>query len=420
MNDDEVLGRTRLATNNLRGSPSSLQLPRGPRGRGVSRSPSPTALGGAAFEFEPPAATNQIDADHFVDASPTFEMPDISIEELQRVAKTASDAAAAAAAALNAMTTQLQATTAANAQLRSSKKPDLPAFDAKNIEIWIRRIESAYIRAGVTTTKEKFAFLETKLPVDLNPKINEFLFGDLDPDPWEPFLDYLRKEYGRTIQQRTSTAIEGVKRDGRKPSQLAALMTELTREVTLDDILKEHLLREMPMDVRRAIARDAKGLNLEATAALADDYFGQDGRPLFTSPTSTINAVDPSPAPKSQPSVPLPAAEGQSNDSESTNRQTFTSAFNGSQEPVNAVSRPTARQPHRPSQNTGRNPSRGPPNPSQRTSSRPNAPGVRQQFQQFDANGHCSYHVQFGTKARQCRPGCTYPASGNGQAPRQK
>ena len=44
-----------------------------------------------------------------------------------------------------------------------TRKPELPAFDASNIEIWIRRIENAFTRASITNVKDKFAFLESKI-----------------------------------------------------------------------------------------------------------------------------------------------------------------------------------------------------------------------------------------------------------------
>ena len=54
----------------------------------------------------------------------------------------------------------------------SSRKPELPPFDKNSIEKWIRRVESAYIRSGITAAREKFAFL-----VDEDPAVDEYLFG---------------------------------------------------------------------------------------------------------------------------------------------------------------------------------------------------------------------------------------------------
>ena len=48
----------------------------------------------------------------------------------------------------------------------SSRKPKIPAFDPKNVEIWIKRVDNAYRRAGITDPKDKFAHIEGKFAVD--------------------------------------------------------------------------------------------------------------------------------------------------------------------------------------------------------------------------------------------------------------
>ena len=99
------------------------------------------------------------------------------IDELRRIAATA-----------------LQALTAATSISSKPKKPDLPAFDTRNIEIWLKRVDAAYTRAGVTAPKDKFAFLEAKIAVDTNPRINDFLFGDATDARWKEFVEFLKEE----------------------------------------------------------------------------------------------------------------------------------------------------------------------------------------------------------------------------------
>ena len=100
-----------------------------------------------------------------------------------------------------------QALTAALPSLSSKKKPDLPAFDKRNVEVWIKRIEAAFTRAGVTSAKDKFAFLEAKFPVDYNSKINAFLYGEATDEKWTEFICYLIKEYGQTKRQQAAVIL---------------------------------------------------------------------------------------------------------------------------------------------------------------------------------------------------------------------
>ena len=101
------------------------------------------------------------------------------------------------------------------------KKPEIPAFDKQHVDIWIRRMENAYIRAGIRSVREKFAFLENKFAVDMDPVINEYLWSDGTESDWDNFLKYLRKEYGLTRQQKASLFVDGFKRNGLRPSQYA-------------------------------------------------------------------------------------------------------------------------------------------------------------------------------------------------------
>ena len=181
--------------------------------------------------------------------------------------------------------------TAAQVPDAIKRKPEIPPFDKKQIDNWIRRTENAFIRALCDTPREKFAFLETKFPVDFNPRINEFLWGEATQTKWDEFIAYLRAEYGTTKQQQATVILDGLKRDGRKPSQYAALLDEKTKDITLDDIKKEMLVREMPTEVQRMLQERIDGLSFKDAAKAADAYFDQDGKPRHIGKPTSINAI---------------------------------------------------------------------------------------------------------------------------------
>ena len=184
-------------------------------------------------------------------------------------------------AAANAASQASTQTAAALQNLRIGvRKPELPTFDSKNIDIWIRRTESAYIRAGVSTAKEKFAFLEAKIAVDFDPRINEFLYGDPTDENWISFLAYLRTTYGRTRRQEAASILDGTRRDGRRPTQLLSKIKEKAGSATIDDLFKELLMREMPQNVKHSLLDRMDTMTASEMATLADRYFDQEGRPL--------------------------------------------------------------------------------------------------------------------------------------------
>ena len=358
-----------------------LQLPQHGLGRGDlirSRSPSPVGLG--AFNFPQPAS--QPENGQFANMA-TQEQLDAIRDELrqQMRAELRNEAAAAGAQVPDAI----------------KRKPEIPAFDKKQIDHWIRRTENAFIRALCTTPREKFAFLETKFPVDFDPRINEFLWGDPTEAKWNEFLAYLRSEYGTTKQQRAAIILDGFKRDGRKPSQYVALLEEKTKDIDLNDVRKEMLLREMPTDVQRMLQERFEGLSLKDAAKAADAYFDQDGK-LRQKQQTSVNAV-----------------QETSSD--------FTSPFSDESEDVNAINRRFPNQRHRGSSNYQRGgrgrPQRGnfnnfnktPANQAttqQRTTPKPNDPSL------------CFYHNEYGSNAKKCEVGCSrfdekrFP--GNGKA----
>ena len=205
-----------------------------------------------------------------------------AIEELRAAAAAAVEAANAATSALAAAANLVSQQGAQQQPQIRTRKPDLPEFDAKNIEIWIKRTEAAYDRAGICLPKDKFAFLESKFAVGANPSIDSFLYGPANEETWSAFLTYLREEYGRTIRQEAQFLRAQHSRDGRRPSQMLAHIREKVKRVKVDDVLKEIIVSSLPSDVQQMLAERIKDATAEETAAMADKYFDQEGKQLHS------------------------------------------------------------------------------------------------------------------------------------------
>ena len=291
------------------------------------------------------------------------------------------------------------ATTAALAALQASnsqrKKPELPNFDAANVEIWIRRVESAYIRANITRPQDKFAFIETKFTVDQDPKVNEFLFGDATEEAWQQFLQYLKNRYGKSIKQQSATFLRGFQRDGRRPTDMLAFIKDQTNKVTLDSLYKEMVVASLPPDIQRAMADKLDALDAQGTADLADAYFDKDGKVLI--PSSSINAVDDT----------LYATEALDEDSD-------VNAINGRRK------MPFRQQGKKNQRNFA---SKGPSAPSS-SANGPSASFTAQQPRQqpeLSTQTICQNHLKYGEKTYSCVKGCSMwekvqAKKGNGRA----
>ena len=173
------------------------------------------------------------------------------------------------------------------------RKPDLPDFDNKNIDVWIKRVTAAYERAGIVLAKDKFAFLETKFRVGANPKIDEFLYGPSTESSWADFISYLKSEYGRTVRQEAQFLRSQHSRDGRRPTQMLAHIMDKVKRVSIDDIVKDIVVSSLPGDVQRMLAEKVDGMSAAQAAALADHYFDQEGRPMHTPNNAAISQVTP-------------------------------------------------------------------------------------------------------------------------------
>ena len=73
-------------------------------------------------------------------------------------------------------------------------KPDLPQFDKDNINIWIKRAESTYVRAKVKEPKDKFWFFESIIGTKVSAQVNDFMYGMPTDARWREFPAYYARD----------------------------------------------------------------------------------------------------------------------------------------------------------------------------------------------------------------------------------
>ena len=298
----------------------------------------------------------------------------------------------------------------------SSRKPDLPAFDKSSIEIWIRRVESAFIRAGITQANEKFAFVESKFAVNEDPQIDKFLFGEPTSDNWKLFCDYLKKRYGKTIRQKASAVLEPISLDGRTPLQYLARLQQNCDGVTLDDVIKEICVRQLPTDVQQIICKATESMTATEMMTYAESFFNPDGSRVIKKPTA-VNSVENRPNTSNTPPTSFTAAFADNN-----NNDDVSGDINAVRGRVQSSNRGGFRN-----NNGFRSQSRG----RQSFGNNNNNNGFANNNGRFNNNNSnnnqnrqndptlCFYHNKFGEKAKRCDIGCAKANQGNGKSPRQ-
>ena len=308
------------------------------------------------------------------------------------------------------------ATSGSATSVQQMKKPTIPAFDPKHIEIWIKRMTAAFDRLSITDPKLKFANLDEKIPADSDPKINEFMWGAPTTARWDEFIAYLRKKHGRTTKTKAVSVIEGTERDGRCPSQLWAVMLDKADDVTLDDILKEQLLRRLSKDIKGHLQDRIKGKTGKQVADMADEYFDEQGNEL-NRPASSVNSIRPAlkktEAPSSTPTTSSTRAAESSD---------FTTAYADDEDSdINAVRFRQGQKQHfnvnNRSQSRGRS-SNGNSSGSFGNSSNNNNNFRPRQREASTGRSHnpqndnsskpkiCRWHIKFGEEATRCEHWC--------------
>ena len=333
-----------------------------------------------------------------LDAQATFDAQRLQLEEsarqMERQQQTINQLS-------NAFST-LSTTTTASTPGR--KKPDMPAFDQQNVLIWIKRLQAAYDRANVTLAKDKFAYLESTFDISFNPCINDFLFNSNNTDEdWNNFIAYMKLEYGPTRRQKARKLIGELPRNGMKPSQYMAQLEEETKDVTLDDVKKEHLLKTIPPRIREILGKAVESKTAKEVAKLADDYFDNQGRPLEKSATSISHV-----------SSQQPSAATSSSSS-------FTPAFDDDDTDVNHVRKPNfkarQRSQSRPRFNSSAKQSFNSSTAATASSSNSTASPSRQQQSN---NSLCRFHKMFGDNATKCVSDCPRHSSFLSQQQKKK
>ena len=306
---------------------------------------------------------------------------DMTPEDLRSIAALAMEAASATSTALNAQAAHLSTLSGVK-----TRKPEIPDFDAKNVEVWLKRTQSAYDRAGIVLPKDKFAFLESKFKVGANPKVDEFLYGEANEETWLAFTHYLCKEYGRTVQQEARFIRGKHSRDGRRPSQMVAQILDKTRKVSLEDVVKDIIIAALPDSVQQCITDKVQHLDMNQTANLADLYFDQDGKELHPS-TSPVHAV---------------INDSTEDDDDHTDEE-------GDVNAIKERFKRSANPPKTPSYSgsASKNATFNQPKRFPKTPSKPKSP---------PKSGFCRYHERFGDKARRCQQPCSFKRAPKAEA----
>ena len=303
----------------------------------------------------------------------------------------------------------------------SKKKPELPPFDSKNVIIWLRRVEAAYARVGIVDPKDKFSWMESIFQVKLDPQIDAYLYGSNSAQDWSDFTGYLKTRFGPTIREKARKLMSDIPRHDLTPTQYLLQLNEDTKDVTIDQVKREHLLKTLPPRIREMLGKEVETMTAAEVASAADSFFDRNGRPLEKQ-APVVNQVSAVSTSLSTASAPLPPPSSSINASSAS----YTAAFSDDDETnVNFVrNSQRGNQGGRSRSRNNRSNSIPPFSRPSNSSSTGNSQGTNQPSY---PQGTCRWHRRFGDKSLKCCTDCprfkTFQAnqkSGNGQGGRRQ
>jgi hypothetical protein len=173
-------------------------------------------------------------------------------------------------------------------------KVDIPSFWEADPVLWFRQCESAFRRAGTTSSGVKFDHIVGKLPnaVSLSCRSLLLSINFEDKDAYERLKTHLCKNYGKSKWQLGYALLDSPGLGDRRPSQLLQdLRALLPAEEAEGTIFQCIFLKRLPSPMSDAIM----AADLGDIEAMADRLYDQPSAPAITavdSCCSHVSAID--------------------------------------------------------------------------------------------------------------------------------
>jgi hypothetical protein len=248
---------------------------------------------------------------------------------------------------------------------------NLPPFWLERPVTWFNLCESTFATRHITNSVTKYHYCVGKIPADTIDSIED-LVNDMHSfnDPYEELKSRLTRAYGKTLQEKVDDLLDLPPLGSERPSvlmdRMLALWPDTTTKLT-SPLLLGMFRRRLPAELRTQLAT-CHAKNPVELAAAADEIWRQFGG-RFAAAAASISAALPHRSRSRSPSV--------------------------------VSTRPATGDGNGGGRDGGRNANRNGGGRDGRSAT----PGPKKGTAKW-----CSYHRRYGTDARNCRDGCTFPA----------
>lgn len=170
--------------------------------------------------------------------------------------------------------------------LRDYRRPRLPAYDPKKLDLWFIRVETEFAALGIEDDDTRYFAVLRAIDGPTTEEITDVLNHPPVQDKYSFLKNTIIERLGVTKKEKLRLVLKGISLGTQKPSQLLRLMKNMAAGILPDDALHELWVEKLPTELRAFLAM-SDDLQLDQLAKLADRIM-----PEITQ-TNTVMAVSP-------------------------------------------------------------------------------------------------------------------------------
>lgn len=153
-----------------------------------------------------------------------------------------------------------------------STAPRIPEFDSDDPELWFTRVESIFIRRGVSDSVERYLEVISVLPARYAKEVRDVIMRPADKDSYSCLKEQLIRRLGSSQEEKTRQLLESATMGSDKPSQFLRRMQALAGSDVPESMIRGLWIRRLPEKLQPTLATQ-KNMPIADAAELADTVF---------------------------------------------------------------------------------------------------------------------------------------------------
>ena len=142
-----------------------------------------------------------------------------------------------------------------------------PPFWKKNPQIWFKQLESQFLASGITTDETKYHTAVAALETDILTFVSDLIMEPPTTNKYETLKTRLEKHFAESEELKFKRLLQDMELGDKKPSFLLQEMRQLSGTQVGDDFLKSIWISRLPRDIQAILSASSDELNKLAEMA---------------------------------------------------------------------------------------------------------------------------------------------------------